>query len=414
MTSFNFQERGGLASLLNKMLCELATHYAHNPGQFYDEIVMGGLFTNRGLVNNKNHNLYPDILKTAPHHFQANMSGRLSQFSFDIFGIRNFDQVIAEPYVQMLLETYFNFSDAVVAMSEQIMKQHKIDLTVTTFVWARKTDKVTECTMPSAAEYNLLLDIHGAKSTDVIVQTDERAVLDEFTREGIVHRYIDVLPLSSGAQGFHHTDGCLSEADFQAKFSMSKVEYNVRFMALIRIASLCKTVIISPGNLQCLIPLMRRSTRGCVVPASVPTHGAHKKILPSSRIMLPGNCATKVVYSGDLSDSDTIMALLSGGIPTGLDFIFLGDRASARPDIFEQIMSVVATSDTIHYYGVPYGQEFPDVHFSAAAVMLSPKESGNVALLEQIRAHNPHVIVDYENSPSEISRILSALSKKKK
>lgn len=414
MTSFNFQERGGLASLLNKMLCELATRYAHNPGQFYDEIVMGGLFTNRGLVNNKNHNLYPDILKTVPHHFQANMPGRLSQFSFDIFGIRNFDQVIAEPYVQMLLETYFNFSDAVVAMSEQIMKQHEIDPAATTFVWARKTDKVTECTMPSAAEYKLLLNMHRGNTTDVIVQTDDATILDDFTREGIAYRYMDVMPLSSGATGFHHTDGCLSEKDFQKKFSMSKVEYNVRFMAMIRIASLCKVAIIAPGNLQCLIPMMRRTLRGCVVPASVKVVSHMIQYTLPAPVMLPGDHHIKIVYSGDLSDSDTIMALLSGGIPTGIDFIFLGDRSTARPDVFDAIMSVVSTSDSIHYYGVPYGHEIVGVHTAATAVMLSPKEKMNAPLLQQLRTYNSNVLVDYENSSIEIAQILSAVAKTKK
>jgi len=414
MKPFNFQERGGLASLLNKMLCELAVQYVHNPARYHEEIILGGLFTNRGLVNNKNHNLYPDILKNIPHHFRARMRGQLTRFSFGIFGIENFDQVMAEPYVQMLLETYFNFSDAVVAASEKIMQANKIDPARTTFVWARKTDKVTECIMPSAAEYALLVNIHRGDTTDVLVQTDDATMLDDCTREGMKYRYMDVLPLSSGATGFHHTDGCLSEKDFQKKFGMSKVEYNVRFMALIRIASLCKTVIIAPGNLQCLIPMMRRSMRGCVVPASVKVSPIVAPRTIPMRVILPGDHKIKIVYSGDLSDSDTIMALLSGGIPAGIDFIFLGDRATARPDVFDTLMDVVSMSDSIHYYGVPYGPEIADVHFSAGAVMVSPQEALNAPLLNQIGMFNKNIIVKYQNTPAEISNILSGFVLRKK
>ncbi len=378
MKPFVFHDRGGLGSVLNKMFCMLFSDYLAN-GIFYSEIKMGGVINNRGLVNSKGHNLYPDILKVKPENFRSIVVKRNLKLSIDYFGLRDFPALLEDPATMILLDTYFNFSDAVVFRSEKIMRDFGVLPLETLFVWARKTDKVKECEMPDVQAYTEMIRKNGLGKYRVILQTDDVSVLDDFRKAGIVFQTLDVLPLVSGERGFHLTDGCLSEDAFYNKFGMSKVEYNIRFMALVRIASLSEAVLLYPGNLQCFIPMMKRSLKNCFVLSG--DMKQKKEILPARKIFLPGEEFIKVVYIGEFSDSIFLTALLEATVPPNMDIIFVGAQPTADPILFESLMRQAEARPNIHYFGIVADQEYSDLLFSADAVILSPVNMRNKTLV---------------------------------
>jgi hypothetical protein len=68
---------------------------------------------------------------------------------------------------------------------------------------------------------------------------------------------INELPFSDDSKGFHVNLNSVSDDIFYNKYKMTKVKYLQKLLSLVIIASKCKHVIIYPGNLATVIPIIR-------------------------------------------------------------------------------------------------------------------------------------------------------------
>lgn len=153
-----------------------------------------------------------------------------------------------------LNDSYFQINDTVKSIMEDIKTVYNIDYENTVFIWARKTDKITEISIPDVEDY---IKLYKSLSIDkrVIIQTDDPDVYDEFIEKG--YECLNYIPLSSKNRGFHIQLRNINDDDFNKLYNITKTQYLQRLLALVNVASKCNTVIIYPGCLSTYIPIIR-------------------------------------------------------------------------------------------------------------------------------------------------------------
>jgi len=158
--------------------------------------------------------------------------------------------------INRVIKTYFSLSDDTKKVYTNILEKYKIDFDNTVFIWARKTDKVVENDVPSVDTYLKIINDNNLENNKIILQTDDITVFNEFNSK-ISINILDELPFSEDLKGFHVKLNSVSDTTFYEKYKMSKVEYLQRLLSLVIIASKCKHVILYPGNLSMVVPMIR-------------------------------------------------------------------------------------------------------------------------------------------------------------
>lgn len=155
-----------------------------------------------------------------------------------------------------IINKYFLLSDDTKTIIKGIIKKNKIDYNNTVFIWARKTDKIVENDVPTVDRYVDLLKEKNLLNHNIILQTDDISVYNEFN-EKISCKILNEVPFSDDSKGFHVKLNLIDDEFFYSKYDMSKVEYLQKMISLVIIASKCKHVVIYPGNLSTVIPIVR-------------------------------------------------------------------------------------------------------------------------------------------------------------
>jgi hypothetical protein len=155
-----------------------------------------------------------------------------------------------------VIKKYFSLSDDTKKVYYDILEKNNIDFDNTVFIWARKTDKIVENEVPSVDNYLRVLYKNNLEKNKIILQTDDIEVFNEFKNK-ISIKMINELPFSDDSKGFHVKLNSVSNDIFYDKYKMTKVEYLQKLLSLVIIASKCKHVIIYPGNLATVIPIIR-------------------------------------------------------------------------------------------------------------------------------------------------------------
>ena len=158
--------------------------------------------------------------------------------------------------ISRVIKKYFSLSDNTKKVYDSILKKYNIDFDNTVFIWARKTDKVVENKVPSVDTYLKIIYDNNLENKKIILQTDDITVFNEF-KSKISINILDELPFSDDLNGFHVKLNLVSDTTFYMKYNMSKVEYLQRFLSLVIIASKCQHVILYPGNLSMVVPMIR-------------------------------------------------------------------------------------------------------------------------------------------------------------
>jgi hypothetical protein len=159
-----------------------------------------------------------------------------------------------------ILTKYFTLSDTCSQIIDNILLKHNINLNNTVFIWARKTDKVFETDIPTPETYINILSKNNLINKDIILQTDDISVLNEFKLLGLNFRTLDELPYSYTNNGFHiRMSTTYDDEQFINEFNMSKVEYLQKLLSLSKIASMCKYSVVYPGCLTTLIPIFKNN-----------------------------------------------------------------------------------------------------------------------------------------------------------
>jgi hypothetical protein len=159
-----------------------------------------------------------------------------------------------------ILTKYFTFSDICTQMIDNIITKHNINLNNTVFIWARKTDKVLETDIPTPRTYIDILKENDLINKEIILQTDDISVLNEFKSLGLNFRTLDEIPYSQTNNGFHvRMSTSYDDEQFYNEYNMSKVEYLQKLLSISKIASMCQYSIVYPGCLSTLIPIFKNN-----------------------------------------------------------------------------------------------------------------------------------------------------------
>jgi len=170
----------------------------------------------------------------------------ISHFNFKIFN--------------KIINKYFTFSDKCDIMLNQIKDKHNIDFSNTVFLWARKTDKTTEMQIPKVETYLELIENYKLNNFDIILQTDDLNVLNEFKNSNLKFKTLEEIPYSQDSNGFHNNLNFKhNDESFEQLYNMSKVEYLQKLLCLAKISAMCKYSITYPGCLTTFIPILNGS-----------------------------------------------------------------------------------------------------------------------------------------------------------
>lgn len=160
--------------------------------------------------------------------------------------------------LKRIYDKYFILSDTVKEFVKEIEDKHISDYSNTVLIWARKTDKDLEILVPDVADYVKLVDKLNLRGKDIILQTDDLRVYNDFESQGLKCRTLDEIPYAKdNDNGFHRKLCNISDEEFLNDYNMTKKYYLQRILALVHVASKCDTLIIYPGNLSTYIPLIR-------------------------------------------------------------------------------------------------------------------------------------------------------------
>jgi hypothetical protein len=216
------------------------------------------------LEYDMNRDFYPDLFKTSDTYFDIfdipfeDFLRQMRLCEPNLLGVGRTKTDCNNEILNKVLRKYFVLSDPVVQHIEDIKKEYNLNCNNTVFVWARKTDKVIETSIPDVCDYIDVLNKIDLTGKDLIIQSDDYTVYEDFKKNNINYRSLNVLPIKKdNSNGFHVNLYHQSDEQFFENFGMSKVEYLQKMLALTYIASECETVILYPGNLATYIPIIR-------------------------------------------------------------------------------------------------------------------------------------------------------------
>jgi hypothetical protein len=159
-------------------------------------------------------------------------------------------------------QKFYQPSDDCVLKKEKIIKDKNLNLNETIFVWARKTDKVYETSIPTIDTYLKLLKTFDLSGKKIVIQTDDYSVLEEFKKTDLDFTTLDVLPYSYTNDSFHSNLHSVTDENFYKKYKQTKEEYLQYLLALVLIMSECKFSVSYPGNLTTVVPIIKGSFEG--------------------------------------------------------------------------------------------------------------------------------------------------------
>jgi hypothetical protein len=163
-----------------------------------------------------------------------------------------------------IYKKFFTLNHQVLKMKHDIILKNHINFKKTVFIWARKTDKQIECTLPDVNDYIELIKKYNLTKKEIILQTDDDHVYDEFM--SYKHKLnIRILnEIQSGNKAFHIDLYKVDNSEFQKKYGYNKIEYLQKLICLAEIAAKSRYYIIYPGNLNFYIPFSKSSNKGLI------------------------------------------------------------------------------------------------------------------------------------------------------
>jgi hypothetical protein len=210
-----------------------------------------------------NYDFYEDLFKTKNIEINFNdiSDGEMKYFfrycEPNTLGIGREKQHINFKILNRLIDKFYQLSDKSENIYNKIINDNQIDFEKTVFIWARKTDKIYETKTPEVDDYIDILKKNNLLDYDIVLQTDDITVYDEFKLKNINFRALNEIPYSFNNKGFHEKLYQINDEQFIDNFGISKSLYLQKLLCLVIIASKSKYVITYPGNLSTVIPILR-------------------------------------------------------------------------------------------------------------------------------------------------------------
>jgi hypothetical protein len=255
--TYTLKKDSGLYSILNWMIRKIALLELNNfPIEFlkidyFGQDIYELLFEKKEIkidfssISNEEKKFFEDVLTTTAW----GLGDDIKSLNFNI--------------TNQVINKFFNPSKSVLQYYESIIKSNNIDLNNTIFVWARSTDKHTETRLPSVEAYLNIINSIDLSSKEIIVQTDDYRVLEEFKNSEIKFRTISEIPISGTLNGFHIEMSQINDDTFKSKYGITKNEYLLQMYCLSLIAKNSHKTILYPGNPTTYVPIIKGSLNDC-------------------------------------------------------------------------------------------------------------------------------------------------------
>ena len=162
-----------------------------------------------------------------------------------------------------VINKFFNPSKLVLECYDKIIESNNIDLNNTIFVWARSTDKCGETRIPSVEEYLKIINSINSSNKEILLQTDDYRVLNNFKGYNLNLKTIKEIPTSETLRGFHIEMSEIGNEDFRSKYKITKDEYLLQMYCLSLIAKNSYKSILYPGNPTTYVPMIKGSFDDC-------------------------------------------------------------------------------------------------------------------------------------------------------
>ena len=162
-----------------------------------------------------------------------------------------------------IINKFFNPSKLVLECYDKIIESNNIDLNNTIFVWARSTDKGGETRIPSVEEYLKVINSINLSNKEILLQTDDYRVLNNFKGCNLNLKTIKEIPTSETLRGFHIEMSEIGNEAFRSKYKITKDEYLLQMYCLSLIAKNSYKSILYPGNPTTYVPMIKGSFNDC-------------------------------------------------------------------------------------------------------------------------------------------------------
>ena len=162
-----------------------------------------------------------------------------------------------------VIDKFFTPKESIVSYYNNLMYSNNIDINNTVFVWARSTDKASESRIPDTSAYIGILNTLNLEGKEILIQTDDYRVLNDFKGSNLKFKTIPQIPMSNNLIGFHNELKDIRDDKFISIYNITKQEYLIQMYCLSLIGRDSYKTILYPGNPTTYIPIIKKSFDNC-------------------------------------------------------------------------------------------------------------------------------------------------------
>jgi len=162
-----------------------------------------------------------------------------------------------------VIDKFFTPKESIVSYYNNLMHSNNIDINNTVFVWARSTDKSGESRIPDTSAYIGILNTLNLDGKEILIQTDDYRVLNDFKGSNLKFKTITQIPMSNNLIGFHNELKDIRDDKFISTYNITKQEYLIQMYCLSLIGRDSYKTILYPGNPTTYIPIIKKSFDNC-------------------------------------------------------------------------------------------------------------------------------------------------------
>jgi len=162
-----------------------------------------------------------------------------------------------------VIDKFFTPKESIISYYNNLMSSNNIDINNTVFVWARSTDKASESRIPDTSAYIGILNTLNLEGKEILIQTDDYRVLNDFKNSNFKFKTISQIPMSNNLVGFHNELKDIRDDKFISTYNITKQEYLIQMYCLSLIGRDSYKTILYPGNPTTYIPIIKKSFDNC-------------------------------------------------------------------------------------------------------------------------------------------------------
>jgi hypothetical protein len=161
-----------------------------------------------------------------------------------------------------IIKKFFTPNDEVYKYFDKMLLNKNLVKNEYIFIWARRTDKIEENRIPNATKYYEILKEENLLNDRIIIQTDDKTMLDEFNDLNFNFEYFNQIPFAKG-YSFHRLISKTPDDEFFNDFNIDKSEYMTQIICIMLLGVNSKKCIIYPGCGATVVPIYKNTYKDC-------------------------------------------------------------------------------------------------------------------------------------------------------